>query len=133
MNEDIKKFLEQDDIDLSKVQANDEIMRNQTVEIYQATASLHSKPDISDKATKTIHWMASPLNQPQGYPVWFMIAYPDVVFWLSELVEGRTEEDALPIMGEFSEKDLDSNGKMNMSFLRKIVNVYKLTHDLECC
>lgn len=133
MDENIKNFLKEDNIDISKFLANSEIMKNETKEIYQATARLHSQIDISDNATKTIHWMALIYNQPLGYPKWFMTAYPDVVFWVSNLTEEITEGNILPFIGEISEKDLDGNREFLLSFLRKIVDAYKNINKLECC
>ena len=132
MDEYIKKFLEEDEIDMVKLFANSEIMENETKEIYQARARLYNQEDISDKATKTIHWIAKTYNQPLGYPVWFMTAYPDVVRWVSELAERRTIDGVLPILGELSEKDIVDN-KISISFLRKMVDIYKQKNSLECC
>ncbi|MFA5932403.1 MAG: hypothetical protein WC793_03455 [Candidatus Paceibacterota bacterium] len=128
MKEDIKKFIEQDEIDMSKFSANSEIMRNGTKEIYQATAILHSGDDISDNATKTIYWMTSILNQPLGYPVWFMTAYPDVVKWFSDL----GEEKITSIVGDLTQDSADEKGYLKLSVLRKIVDAYKTDYYLEC-
>lgn len=125
----IQEFLIKDKISLVKLRANREIMRNESLEIYKAYVRLHSvqdsnTEDLSRDITPTIEWMADILNQPLGYPVWFMSAYPDVVFWASKLAEKSTEENIWPIIGNFSEKDVSANGKMNISFLRKIVDAY---------
>jgi len=128
MKEDIKKFLEQDEINMSRFIANSEIMKHETKEIYQATARLYSKDDISDNATKTIFWMASILNQPLGYSVWFMTAYPDVVKWFSEL----DEEKIISIVGNLTQDSADEEDHLKLSVLRKIVDAYKVDYFLEC-
>ena len=129
MEEDIKKFLEQDAINMTKFLANSEIIKNETKEIYQATARLHNQNDISDNATETIHWMASIYNQPLGYAKWFMTAYPDVVKWFSDL----EEEKMISIIGNPTVDYMDDNDKFKLPFLRRIVDAYKNTNNLECC
>lgn len=128
MEEGIKKFLEQDNIDMSKFLANSEIMKNETKEIYQATARLQNQNDISDNATKTIHWMALILNQPLGYSKWFMTAYPDVVKWFSDLDEGKI----VSIIGNSTTDYMDDHDNFKLPVLRKIVDAYKMTNKLEC-
>lgn len=129
MEKDIKDFLEQDNIDISKYLANSEIIKNKTKEIYQATARLHNQNDISDNATETIYWMALTHNQPLGYAKWFMTAYPDVVKWFSDL----KEEEIIPIIGNPMEEYMDENNNFKLSVLRKIVDAYKSSSNLECC
>ena len=129
MEKDIQKFLEQDNIEMSKFLANYEIIKNETKEIYQATARLHNQDDISDNATETIHWMASIFNQPLGYDKWFMTAYPDVVKWFSNLEEGKI----IFIIGIPTQDCMDENGKFKLLILRKIVDAYKIVNNLECC
>ena len=120
----ILEFLNEDKINLVKFRANREIMKDQSLEIYKASVQLRSELDLSKDITPSIEWVADVLNQPLGYPAWFMAAYPDVVFWASKLAEKSTEENTFPIIGNFSEKDVSDNGKMNISFLRKIVDAY---------
>lgn len=129
MEKEIKQFLEQDNIDMAKFLANSEIIKNETKEIYQATARLHNLNDISDNATDTIHWMALIYNQPQGYSKWFMTAYPDVVKWFSDL----EEEKMISIIGNPTQDDMDDNNNFKLPLLRKIVDAYKTLHNLECC
>lgn len=129
MDEDIKKFLEEDNIDKSKLLANSEIMGHETKEIYQATARLHSQKDISDNATESIGWMALFYNQPLGFPIWFMTAYPDVVKWFS----GLKEEEVISIIGNPAENYTDNSDHIKITHLRKIVDFYKTHHKLECC
>lgn len=129
MEKNIKKFLEQDNIDMSKFLANSEIIKNGTKEIYQATAKLYNQKDISNNATKTICWMANILNQPLGYSKWFMTAYPDVVKWFSDLEDKKI----IPIIGNSTPDFMDNAGYLKLPILRKIVDTYKTIHDLECC
>ena len=129
MEESIKRFLEQDNIDLAKFLANSEIIKNETKEIYQATARLHNQKDVSDKATETIHWMALICNQPLGYAKWFMTAYPDVVKWFSDL----KEEKIISIIGNPTPDYMDDHDNFKLSVLRKIVDSYKTLNNLECC
>lgn len=129
MEKDIQKFLEQDKIEMSKFLANSEIIKNETKEIYQATARLHNQNDISENATKTIHWMALIYNQPLGYSKWFMTAYPDVVKWFSDLEEGKI----ISIIGNPTSDYMDDNNNFRLPILRKIVDAYKVTNNLECC
>lgn len=126
---DIVKFLEQDNIDMSKYLANSEIIKNGTKEIYQATAKLYNQNDISDNATKTIHWMAKIYNQPLGYSKWFMTAYPDVVKWLSDLEDKKI----ISIVGIPTPDYMDDHGNFKLPILRKIVDAYKIINNLECC
>ena len=129
MEKDIKEFLEQDNIDMSKFLANSEIIKNETKEIHQATARLHNQNDISGKAIETIHWMALIYNQPLGYAKWFMTAYPDVVKWFSDL----KEEKIISIIGNPTQDYMDENDNFKLPILRKIVGAYKNTNSLECC
>jgi len=129
MEEDIKKFLEQDAINMTKFLANSEIIKNETKEIYQATARLHNQNDISDNATETIHWMASIYNQPLGYAKWFMTAYPDVVKWFSDL----EEEKIISMIGNPTADYMDEHDNFKLPILRRIVDAYKNTNNLECC
>ena len=129
MEEDIKKFLEQDAINMTKFLANYEIIKNETKEIYQATARLHNQNDISDNATETIHWMASIYNQPLGYAKWFMTAYPDVVKWFSDL----EEEKIISMIGNPTADYMDEHDNFKLPILRRIVDAYKNTNNLECC
>ncbi len=129
MEIDIKNFLEQDNIDMSKFLANFEIMKNETKEIYQATARLHNQNDISDNATETIYWMANILNQPLDYPKWFMTAYPDVVKWFN----GLEEEKIISIIGNQTQDYMDNHNKFRLPILRNIVDAYKIINKLECC
>ncbi len=129
MEEDIKKFLEQDNIDMTKFLANSEIIQNETKEIYHVTARLHNQKEISDNATKTIHWMASIYNQPLGYAKWFITAYPDVVKWFSEL----KEEEIILIIGNPMQDYMNDQNNFELSILRNIVDAYKTDHRLECC
>lgn len=129
MEKDIKQFLEQDNIDMSKFLANSEIIKNETKEIYQATTKLHNQNDISDNATNTIHWMALVYNQPSGYFAWFMTAYPDVVKWFSNL----ENEEIISIIGNPTQEYMDDHGNFKLPILRKIVDAYKTVDNLECC
>lgn len=129
MEIDIKNFLEQDNIDMSKFLANFEIMKNETKEIYQATARLHNQNNISDNATETIYWMANILNQPLDYPKWFMTAYPDVVKWFN----GLEEEKIISIIGNQTQDYMDNHNKFRLPILRNIVDAYKIINKLECC
>ena len=129
MEESIKRFLEQDNIDLSKFSANSEIIKNETKEIYKATAKLYNQNDISSNTTETIHWMALINNQPLGYSKWFMTAYPDVVKWFSEL-DG---EKIVSIIGSLTSDYMDEHNNFKLPVLREIVNAYKVTNKLECC
>jgi|SRR3989344_5928620 len=128
MKKDVKQFLEQDNIDMTKFLANSEIIKNETKEIYQATAKLHNQKDKSDNATKTIHWMALIYNQPLGYSKWFMTAYPDVVKWFSNL----EDEKIVSIIGNPSPDYMDKNSNFKLPTLRKIVEAYKIIDNLEC-
>ncbi len=129
MEKDIKKFLTQDNINMTKFLTNSEIIKNETKEIYQATAKLHNQNDISDNAMETIYWMASILNQPLGYSKWFMTAYPDVIKWFSNL----EEEKIISIIGNPTFDFMDDNSNFKLPILRKIVDTYKTIHNLECC
>ena len=128
MEKDVKKFLEQDNIDMAKFLANSEIIKNETKEIYQATTKLHNQNDISDNTTKTIYWMALIYNQPLGYAKWFMAAYPDVVKWFSNL----EEEKIVSIIGNPTQDYVDENDNFKLPILRKIVDAYKIINNLEC-
>lgn len=128
MEKDIKQFLEQDNIDMIKFLANSEIIKNETKEIYQATARLHNQKDESNNATKTIHWMALFYNQPLGYSKWFITAYPDVVKWFSNL----EEEEIVFIIGSPTLDYMDENNNFKLSILRKMVDAYKIINKLEC-
>lgn len=129
MEKDIKEFIEQDNIDISKFLANSEIIENETKEICQTTARLHNQNDISGKATETIHWMSLIYNQPLGYSKWFMTAYPDVVQWFSDLEEGKI----ISIIGNPTQDYMDENDNFKLPILRKIVDAYKNINNLECC
>lgn len=129
MQEDVKNFLEKDNIDMSKFLANSEIIKYETKEMYQATARLHSQNDISDNATETIHWMALVYNQPLGYPRWFMTAYPDVIKWFSNL----EEEKIISIIGNPTQEYMDEGNHFKLPILRKLVDDYKNFNKLECC
>ena len=129
MKNDVKKFLEQDNINMSKFLANSEIIKNETKKIYQDTARLHNQIDISDNATETIHWMALIYNQPLGYSKWFMTAYPDVIKWFS----GLEEEKIISIIGNLTSDYMDDHDKFRLPILRKIVDAYKIINNLECC
>ena len=122
------KFLEQDNINMSKYSAYSEIIKNETREIYQATARLHNQEDISGNATTTIDWMANVLNQPIGLPKWFMAAYPDVVKWFSNL----GDDEIISTLGNLSQNDMDGNNYFKLEILRKIVDSYKKNNRLEC-
>lgn len=128
MEKDIKEFLEEDDLDFSKLLANSAIFKNGSKETYQASAKLLNENDISYNATKTIHWIANIYNQPLGYPSWFMAAYPDVVKWFSSL----EESEIASIIGVPDTNYLDENGKFVFQILRKIVDTYKINNNLEC-
>ncbi len=128
MENDIKEFLERDSVDMSSFLANSEIIKNETKEIYQATARLHGQNDISDNATKTIHWMALIYNQPLGYAKWFITAYPDVVKWFSNL----DEERIISVIGNPTPDYMDNNHNFKLPILRKIVDAYKAINNLEC-
>lgn len=125
----MEQFLEQDNVDMTKFLANSEIIKNETREIYQATTRLHNQKDISDNATKTIHWMALIYNQPLGYSKWFMTGYPDVVKWFSDL----EEEKIISIIGNPTEDYMDNQDNFKLPVLRKIVDAYKDIYQLECC
>jgi hypothetical protein len=127
--EEMQKFLEEDNIDFLKLSANLEIIKNGNKEIYKANAKLQGINDISENATKTVEWVAPILNQPLGYPQWFMAAYPDVVKWFAESLE---DNEIIDIIGEPTEDFFDENNNLNFSILRKIVNAYKLVNTLEC-
>lgn len=129
MEKDIKQFLEQDNIDMTRFLANSEIIKNETKEIYQAKAKLHDQNDKSVNTIKTIHWMALIYNQPLGYSRWFMTAYPDVVKWFSNLEEGKI----ISIIGNPTPDYMDDHNNFKLPILRKIVDVYKITNNLECC
>lgn len=122
------KFLEQDNINMSKYSANSEIMENETKEIYQATVKLHKQEDISHNATATIDWVANILNRPLGLPKWFLTAYPDVIKWFSSL----RDEEIISILGNLSQNDMDENNYFKLEILRKIVDSYKKDNRLEC-
>lgn len=128
MREEEQLFLDQDAIDQLKFFANLEIIKNGTKDIYKAQKRLHNEEDISDNATKTIEWMASPLNQPLAYPLWFMAAYPDAVKWMSNL----EDENIIVITGELSEDSIDERRYFKLPILRKIVDGYKNLNALEC-
>jgi len=129
MEKDIIQFLEQDTINMAKFLANSEIIKNETKEIYQATARLHNQNDISDNATETIHWMALSYNQPLGYSKWFITAYPDVVKWFSDL----EEEKIVSVIGNPTPDYMDDYNNFKLPILRKIVDAYKTIKNLECC
>ena len=129
MDEDIKKFLEHDGINEFKFLANSEIIKNETKEIYKATIRINNQNDISDSATKTIHWMALIYNQPLGYAKWFMTAYPDVVKWFSNL----EDREIISIIGNPTPDFMDDNSNFKLLILRKIVDAYKTINNLECC
>jgi len=129
MEKVMEQFLEQDNVDMTKFLANSEIIKNETREIYQATTRLHNQKDISDNATKTIHWMALIYNQPLGYSKWFMTGYPDVVKWFSDL----EEEKIISIIGNPTEDYMDNQDNFKLPVLRKIVDAYKDIYQLECC
>lgn len=127
--EEMQEFLEEDNIDFLKLSANFEIIKNGSKEIYKASVRLQGANDISENATDTIEWIADILNQPLGYPQWFMAAYPDVVKWFTESLEDNEKFD---VIGEPTEDFFDEQKKFNFSVLRKIVNSYKLINTLEC-
>ena len=127
--EEMEKFLEEDNIDFLKLAANLEIIKNGNKEIYRASAKLHGVNDISDSATNTVEWVSDILNQPIGYPQWFMAAYPDVVKWFAESLG---DNEIIDIIGEPSQDFFDENNNFNFSILRKMVNAYKLINTLEC-
>ena len=129
MEKDIIQFLEQDNILMAKFLANSEIIKNETKEIYQATARSHNQNDISGNATETIHWIALIYNQPLGYAKWFMTAYPDVVKWFSDLEEGKI----ISIIGNPTPNYMDDHNNFKLPILRKIVDAYKTINNLECC
>jgi len=128
MENDVKRFLEKDNINMSKFLANSEIIKNETREIYQAIAKRQDQTDISNDATETIHWMVRVYNQPLGYSKWFITAYPDVVKWFSDL----DEEKITAIIGSPTEDFLDENNNFKLEILRKIVDAYKIINVLEC-
>jgi hypothetical protein len=128
MLDNVMKFLEQDNINMSKYFANSEIMKNETREIYQATARLYNQKDISSNATATIDWAANVFNRPLGLPRWFMAAYPDVVKWFSDL----KDEEMISVLGNLSRNDMDENNYFKLEILRKIVDDFKRKNKLEC-
>lgn len=128
MKEEIQKFLVQDAIDNSKFQANLEIMKSETKEIYRAQTLLLNQKDISSNATETIEWMASSFNQPMAYPTWFMAAYPDVVRNISDL----DDVQLIAIIGESTEDFINEDNNFKLPILRKLVDWYKIRHGLEC-
>lgn len=122
IDSEIENFLVLDNIDLLKFKANYEILKNETKEIYQATAKLHSEPDISESATSSIYKLGPIINRPFGHPEWFIAGYPDVVNYFSLLEEHKMEN----IFGAVSKNEvLNENGKFKIPFLRKIVDMYK--------
>ncbi len=128
MNDSEKQFLEVDNIDQIKYLANLHIMKNNSINIYKATLNINKQEDLSDYCTKTIEWMASPLNQPIGYPTWFMVAYPDVIRWFSDL----EDNEIISVIGEPTLDLLNENSNFKLPILRKIVDSYKNISVLEC-
>lgn len=123
-------FLKKDNIDVLKFQANYEILKNESMEIYKATVKLHSQLDISQHATPSIEILGPIMDRPLGYPMWFIAAYPDIVIWFANL----DNENMGNIFGNvLGNEDFDTNSFLNHSCLRKIINFYTSSGNiLEC-
>ena len=81
------------------------------------------------------------LKRPQGYPLWFIAGYPDLVATFADYSDASMEHMLLTLYGTFSESIFeqimeDSNGEVyfKWSTLRRFINFYKVTHspDLDC-
>lgn len=123
----IDQFMIPDNINVTKFVANYMILKNGSREIYSASSKLNNEPDLSNEGTFSIEFF-SPIDRPLGYPLWFIAGYPDVVKWFSDL----EEEKIISIVGNLTQDSADEDGHLKLSVLRKMVDAYKLTNELEC-
>lgn len=123
----IDQFMIPDNINVTKFVANYMILKNGSREIYSASSKLNNEPDLSNEGTFSIEFF-SPIDRPLGYPLWFIAGYPDVVKWFSDL----EEEKIISIVGNLTQDSADEDGHLKLFVLRKMVDAYKLTNELEC-
>lgn len=124
----IKKFLKHDTIDPDKFNDNYDYLINPS-SFDDNLGKLKITPS-TEKFTERD-------QRPFGYELWFIAAYPDVVYWYGTNLDkwkGRTQfEDLFDSDKDFEDKFM-INGKFNHQVLRRFIDFYVkgINSRLEC-
>ena len=74
--------------------------------------------------------------RPSTYPEWFLVAYPDVVFWMSKKTRENKQAFHIEVFGRINADDLfDKNHSFRYQHLRTLIDAYQRSTNelLECC
>lgn len=126
-----KHFFDKDDVKPVRYFANHAILMRGNRELASQYAEAGGELDLSRYGTKSIDWLAELGNRPVGYDDWFMAAYPDVVKWASHMADSQQESFNELLGNPTEEHFFDKNGKVDMKYLRQLVDIYKRNHTLE--
>jgi len=137
-------LLAADDIDVQKFLPNfDYLARGGAPSLME----FYTGVDENWAVTPSARGMASPLERPPAYPLWFIAAYPDVVTWMCGLLSeaskqgedgklGAAYNAVAEIVGSgLSDGDTDGSfGEVDIGRLKAIVRVYRSEpgNRLEC-
>ena len=109
----------------------DGININRYIKHYQfiASAGSASKAGVNIEAYE----FSNISKRPQGYPVWFIAAYPDIVAKLADYTDGAMQ-NLIEVLYGSSGDDIESkvissdNSGFSLEALRRIINYYTVVH-----
>jgi hypothetical protein len=124
----IKDFFIPDNLDFEMYVQNQEansIIRNHNMSlddwenINKLSVYDEGKKPIKCSPTFRKHFSGYSFDRPMGIPDWFIIAYPDVAYWLSQ-----NNSEIEQMFGDMMENFIE-DGKLSNQFYRLTVNFYK--------
>lgn len=88
--------------------------------------------------THSINHFTDSFNRPMGIPTWFLAAYPDVAYWISNNLDSLKGHPPFDLLfsdnSDIEEKVCDSMGYFKHYLLRSFIDHYRKTVNkkLEC-